>query len=143
MCAVAGVPIVGEMSGSSSTTCAVIDTFEEARGLELDDRLVSLQRGRFRPDELVRAMTVDGHRSLGWDEAGRIAVGARADLVAVSLDSVRTAGSAPDQVVMSATAFDVRDVIVDGQAVVTDGQHRLGDVGRLLRDAIDPLWATS
>jgi formiminoglutamate deiminase len=122
---------------------AVIDMFEEARGLELDDRLVSLQRGRFRPDELVRAMTVDGHRSLGWDEAGRIAVGARADLVAVSLDSVRTAGSAPDQVVMSATAFDVRDVIVDGQAVVTDGQHRLGDVGRLLREAIDPLWATS
>jgi hypothetical protein len=41
---------------------------------------------------------------------------------------------------MSATAADVRDVIVDDQVVVADGQHRLGDVGRLLREAIDPLW---
>ncbi len=56
---------------------------------------------------------------------------------------MRTAGSAPAQVVMSATAADVRDVIVDGQHVVTDGQHRLGDVARLLREAIDPLWAAS
>jgi formiminoglutamate deiminase len=119
---------------------AVIDLFEEARGLELDERLKTLQRGRFRPDELVRAMTADGHRSLGWPDAGRFEVGARADLVAVRLDSVRTAGSAPEQVVMSATAADVRDVIVDDQVVVADGQHRLGDVGRLLREAIDPLW---
>ena len=85
-------------------------------------------------------MTVDGHRSLGWPDAGRLEVGARADLVAVRLDSVRTAGSAPAQIVMSATAADVRDVIVDDQVVVADGQHRLGDVGRLLREAIDPLW---
>ena len=100
---------------------AVIDLFEEARGLELDDRLVSLRRGRFRPDELVRAMTSAGHRSLGWEDAGRLEVGARADLVAVRLDSVRTAGSSPAQAVMAATASDVRDVIVDGQQVVTDG----------------------
>lgn len=119
---------------------AVTDLFEEARGLELNDRLASLRRGRFRPDELVRAMTVSGHRSLGWPDAGRIEVGARADLVAVRRDSVRTAGSAAGQVVMSAGAPDVRDVVVDGQPVVTDGQHRLGDVGRLLAEAIDPLW---
>jgi formiminoglutamate deiminase len=120
---------------------AVIDMFEEARGLELDDRLVSLRRGRFRPSELVRSMTSAGHRSLGWADAGRLEVGARGDLVAVRLDSVRTAGCSPEQVVMAATAADVRDMIVDGQAVVTDGQHRLGDVGQLLREAIDPLWA--
>jgi formiminoglutamate deiminase len=120
----------------------VIDMFEEARGLEMDERLVSLQRGRFRPEELVRAMTSDGHASLGWPDAGRLEIGARADLVAVRLDSPRTAGSAPDQAVLSATASDVRDVIVEGEPVVTDGQHRLGDVGRMLRDAIDPLWAT-
>ena len=115
--------------------------FEEARGLELDERLATLQRGRFRPEQLVLAVTADGHRSLGWPDAGRLAVGARGDLVAVRLDSVRTAGSAPAQAVMAATAADVRDVIVDGQHVVTDGEHRLGDVGRLLREAIDPLWA--
>jgi formiminoglutamate deiminase len=119
---------------------AVIDLFEEARGLELNERLVSLQRGRFQPAELVRAMTSAGHESLGWPDAGRLEVGARADLVAVRLDSVRTAGSSPEQVVMSATASDVRDVIVDDQVIVSDGQHRLGDVGQLLRDAIEPLW---
>jgi hypothetical protein len=42
---------------------------------------------------------------------------------------------------MAATAADVRDVVVDGRPVVTDGQHRLGDVAQLLRAAIDPLWA--
>jgi formiminoglutamate deiminase len=120
---------------------AVIDMFEEARGIELDERLATLQRGRFRPAQLVRAATADGHRSLGWPDAGRLAVGARGDLVAVRLDSVRTAGCAPAQVVMAATAADVSDVIVDGQHVVTGGEHRLGDVGRLLRDAIEPLWA--
>jgi formiminoglutamate deiminase len=120
---------------------AVIDLFEEARGVELDERLDTLQRGHFQPAALVRAMTVDGHASLGWADGGRLEVGARADLVAVRLDSVRTAGAAREQVVMAATAADVRDVIVDGQPVVTDGQHRLGDVGRLLREAIDPLWA--
>ena len=53
------------------------------------------------------ALTVDGHRALGWPDAGRIAVGQRADLVAVRLDSPRTAGCAPAQLVMAAGAADV------------------------------------
>jgi ATP-dependent DNA ligase len=61
--------------------------------------------------------------------------------VAVRLDTVRSAGGSPTQAVMSAVAPDVRDVIVDGEAVVTDGVHRLGDVARLLRESIEPLWA--
>ena len=118
---------------------AVIDIFEEARGLEMHERLHSLQRGRFRPDELLAAAT--RHQSLGWDDAGRLEVGARADLVAVRLDSARTAGTPPDQVLMSATAADVDTVIVDGRTVVAGGRHRLGDVGSLLHKAIAPLWA--
>ena len=57
-----------------------------------------------RPSELVDALTWQGHAAIGWPEAGRIAVGAPADLVAVSTGSVRTAGSRADQVVFSATA---------------------------------------
>jgi cytosine/adenosine deaminase-related metal-dependent hydrolase len=53
---------------------------------------------------------------------------------------VRTAGADPDQILLAATAADVDTVIVDGKVVVLDGRHRLGDVGRLLHDAITPLW---
>ena len=120
---------------------AIIDLLEEARGLEMHERLESLQRGRFRPDELLSAAT--RHDSLGWPDAGRLEVGARADLVVLGLGSVRTAGSAPAQIMLSATAADVDTVIVDGRTVVAGGQHLLGDVGTLLRRAIEPFWETS
>jgi formiminoglutamate deiminase len=120
---------------------AVTDLLEEARALEMHERLDSLQRGRFRPQELLAAAT--RHESIGWDDAGRLEVGARADLVAVRLDSRRTAGSAPEQIMLSASAADVDTVIVDGRTVVVDGQHALGDVGALLQKAIQPLWGSS
>ena len=119
---------------------ALTDLLAEARLLETDQRLASGVRGCFRPAELVAALTADGHRALGWPDAGRIAPGARADLVTVRLDSPRTAGSAPGQVVLTASAADVHTVIIDGRVVVAGGQHVLGDVGRLLATAIEPLW---
>jgi formiminoglutamate deiminase len=119
---------------------AVIDLLEEARGLELHERLASHRRGSFSQSELVNALTGAGHASIGWPELGRIAVGSPADLVAVRLDSIRTAGSRPDQVVMSAIAADVDTVLVNGREVVRGGVHLLGDVAALLSAAITPLW---
>jgi cytosine/adenosine deaminase-related metal-dependent hydrolase len=119
------------------------DLLAEARLLEAHERLVTGERGRFRPAELVDALTADGHRALGWTDAGRLAPGMRADLVAVRLDSPRTAGCAPDQLVGAAAAADVHTVIVDGRVIVAEGRHVLGDVGRLLTDAIRPLWETA
>jgi formiminoglutamate deiminase len=118
---------------------AVVDLLEEARGLESHERLASLRRGRFTPQELVAAMTA--HASLGWADAGRLEAGARADLVAVRRDSVRTAGALPEQVSLAATAADVTTVVVDGIEVVTDGHHRLGDVAALMADAVDSVWS--
>ena len=120
---------------------AVVDLLAEAAALELDDRLASLQRGRFTPSALVDSLTWIGHASLGWPDAGRLAAGQRADLVAIRLDSARTAGVLPAQVVLAAAAADVDTVVVDGVEVVRDGRHRLGDVGQLLADAIEPLYA--
>ncbi len=120
---------------------AVIDLLEEARALEMHERLNGLQRGQFRPDELLSAATA--HDSLGWNGAGRLEVGARADLVAVRLDTPRTAGSAPEQIILSASGADVDTVIVDGRSVVAGGQHQLGNVGSLLQKAIEPLWESS
>lgn len=124
-----------------SDSHAVIDLFEEARAVELDERLAAQQRGTIPATRLLEAATADGHAALGWN-AGRIEAGARADLVAVDLSSVRTAGggASAENVVFAASAADVTDVIVDGRTVVTDRRHHL-DVGRALADAIGALWA--
>jgi cytosine/adenosine deaminase-related metal-dependent hydrolase len=123
-----------------SDSHAVVDLFTEARLLEGHERLRSGRRGRFAPADLVTALTQAGHAALGWPDAGRLAPGARADLVAVDLGSPRTAGAAPEQVVTVASAADVRSVVVDGRVVVDEGRHALGDVGRLLAEAVEPLW---
>ena len=130
----AGVPLC---LGSDQHVRA--DLLGEAQLLEAGARLVSGERGRFSPAELVDAVTAAGHRALGWPDAGRIAVGQRADLVAVRRDTVRTAGSTLDQLPLVATAADVATVVVDGRVVVEDGRHVLGDVGALLSQAIEAL----
>lgn len=117
---------------------AVVDTFEDARALEMHERLVTNDRGRFSPEELLDAAT--RHDTIGWPDAGRLEVGMRADVVAVRLDSRRTAGCLPEQVLLAATAEDITDVVADGAHVVTAGRHRLGDVGALLTEAITTLW---
>lgn len=130
-----GVPLV-----VGSDQHAVIDLLEEVRAVEMNERLASLQRGRIEVGSLVEALTSAGQRSIGWDDAGRLEVGARADLVAVRTDTVRTAGSALDQLVLVATAADVDTVMVDGSVIVQGGVHILGDVARSLAEAIAPLW---
>ncbi|MHB1612997.1 MAG: formimidoylglutamate deiminase [Actinomycetes bacterium] len=123
-----------------SDSHAVIDLLEEARGVELDERLATGSRGSFAPGPLVTALTADGHRALGWPDAGRLAPGAPADLVAIRMDSVRTAGADPSQVVFAATAADVHTVVVGGRELARDGRHRvLGEVGPLLAQAVHEL----
>jgi len=125
-----------------SDSHAVVDLLEEARGVEYAERLARRSRGHFTAEALLRAATSDGHTSLGWPDAGEIAPGARADLVTVSLDSVRTAGTAGEHAleaaVFAATAADVRDVVIGGRDVVRDGVHLLipdvpGELSRAIR----------
>ncbi len=101
--------------------------------------------GHWRPRRSWWPLTADGHRALGWDDAGRLEPGARADLVTVSLESVRLAGADPEQVlravVFAGTAADVTHVTVDGVDVVDEGRHCRLDVHRELADAITAAWA--
>jgi formiminoglutamate deiminase len=126
-----------------SDSHAVIDLLEEARALELDERLRSQQRGVHAAADLVSIATLNGHRSLGWDDAGAISVGLRADLVSLSLTSVRTAGAsaanAVETAIFAATAADVTDVIVDGHHVVADRRHVGIDVAAELAASIGEL----
>jgi len=133
--AAAGVALSVGSDGQS-----VIDLFEEARGIELDERLAAGRRGTFTAASLLDAATVAGHHALGWPDAGQLAVGMRADLVAVDLLSRRTAGAGAtaEAVVFAASASDITDVVVDGAVVARDRHHvRFGNGGTALRDAID------
>jgi formiminoglutamate deiminase len=110
-----------------SDSQAFIDLFEEARAIELDERLATGTRGLHRAHELLGAATIDGHAALGWPDAGRIEVGALADLVNVSLDTVRLRGTEPEHAVASlvfaGSAADVREVMVGGRWLVRDGER--------------------
>jgi formiminoglutamate deiminase len=122
-----------------SDSQAVIDLLEEARAVELDERLASGERGRHGAAELLGAATAGGYASLGLPGGGRIAPGALADLTTVALDSVRLAGTPPlDGVVFCAGAADVREVMVGGRRVVRDGAHVSIDVARELREVLAP-----
>jgi formiminoglutamate deiminase len=126
-----------------SDSHAIIDLFEEARAVELDERLATNVRGRHSAAALARAATANGHACLGWPEAGRIEVGAPADLVTVSLDSVRLAGTdadhALDAAVFAANAADVRHVVASGEVIVRDGCHTRLDVAGELRRTLAAL----
>ncbi|HEX7210735.1 MAG TPA: formimidoylglutamate deiminase [Propionibacteriaceae bacterium] len=118
---------------------AIIDPFEELRGLEMHERLATGERGRFTPGDLMVIASEAGYRSLGWPGGGRIADGAVADFVVVRSDSARTTGARPDQIGYAATAADIDQVVVAGQVIVREGQHRLGSPARLLAAALDQL----
>jgi len=133
--------LAGSRLSLGSDSQAVIDIFEEARRVELGERLASQRRGHFTAAELATAATVDGHACLGWPDAGEIVAGALADLVTVALDCPRLAGTMPDtaleSVIFAATAADVRNVVVGGRDVVREGRHQLiKDVPAALSAAI-------
>ncbi|MFD8672066.1 formimidoylglutamate deiminase [Streptomyces seoulensis] len=127
-----------------SDSHAVIDLLEEARAMELDERLRTRTRGHWTAAALLRAATEDGHAALGWQEAGAIEPGRLADFTTIALDSVRTAGPPPrlgaETAVFAASAADVRHTVVGGRQVVRDGAHTLvPDVPAALADAIGAL----
>ncbi len=103
---------------------AVIDVFEEARAVELDERLRTGVRGNHAAAALLGAATGNGYTSLGWPEGGQIATGALADLVSVRLDGPRLAGTrradALEAVVFAATREDIGAVIVGGRQLALD-----------------------
>ncbi|WP_069816224.1 formimidoylglutamate deiminase [Streptomyces sp. TP-A0874] len=127
-----------------SDSHAVIDLLEEARAMELNERLSSHTRGHWSAAQLLRAATADGHAALGRPEAGTLAPDAPADFTTIALDSVRTAGVPPrlgaEAAVFAATAADVRHTVVAGRQIVRDGAHTLvDDVPAALAEAIAAL----
>ncbi|WP_024758554.1 formimidoylglutamate deiminase [Streptomyces exfoliatus] len=127
-----------------SDSHAVIDLLEEARAMELNERLRTRTRGHWTAAALLRAATADGHAALGWPDAGTLEAGALADFTTIALDTVRTAGPVPrlaaETAVFAASAADVRHTVVAGRHVVRDGAHHsVPDVAAALADSIAAL----
>jgi len=101
----------------------IIDPFAEACQLENHERLGQMRRGVLTPTQLWSSLC--GHGSIGFPDAGALAPGMLADLVEIDLESLRTFGTLPHEVIMSARPADVRTVIVSGTPVVTDFHHPL------------------
>ena len=122
-----------------SDSHAVVDLFEEMRAVELDERLATRRRGHWTAGELLAAGTA--HESLGFDDAGTIAVGQRADLVTLDTASIRTAGTGADEAtaVFAASGPDVLRVLRDGVDVTVDP----AEVGAELDRVVRGLWEES
>lgn len=149
-----GIGPAGELRAAGAGLClgsdshAVIDLWEEARGVELDERLATGRRGGHDPVELLSDATSRGAESLGWAGGGRLDVGAPADFCTLDTSHPCLAGTfgpggvgAAAAAVFAGAAAAVTDVVVAGRRVVAGGEHlALGDVGAALAAAVEAAW---
>jgi cytosine/adenosine deaminase-related metal-dependent hydrolase len=89
-----------------------------------------------KPRDVFDAATLGGARHLGRDDLGRLAPGAKADIVVIDLRQVHY-GAVHDPikaVVECGSGRDVETVIVDGQLLVEGGTALRLDEAALLRE---------
>ncbi len=109
--------------GSDSN--AIIDLIQEARLLEMHERLAAQARLRLIDDEgrvgpvVLAAATTGGARALGRPELGRLAIGSPFDAAVVALDHPLLAGVAEpailDALLLAGTAEPIAQVWVGGR----------------------------
>ena len=133
-----GLGVAAELVAAGVRLClgsdsnAVIDLFEEARGVEMADRLRLERRGVHEPVELLEAAIAGGSAALGGD-GGRLSPGRPADFVLVDTGGATMAGVplTPEGMVASAGARDVAGVWVAGER--TGPVVRPGEAATLFR----------
>jgi len=96
---------------------------EELRWASVLCKVVARDVGAVTTAELFHAATVGGANALGRDDLGRLAPGAKADLVMVDMNhwAMRPGREPLRCLVFSAGERPVRHVFVDGRQVVADG----------------------
>jgi formimidoylglutamate deiminase len=110
-----------------------IDLFEDARLIEYHLRMTRLERvllaskdGQDLTQRLFAMTTKEGARSLCLP-VGELAIGRPADFVSIDLDDTSVAGGEPgallEQLLFSVERTAVREVFIQGEAIVRDGQH--------------------
>ncbi|MFT8356607.1 MAG: formimidoylglutamate deiminase [Bifidobacterium aquikefiri] len=109
-----------------SDECVCIDPFEEIRLLDAHERLASGNRDAFSPEELLNNLTAVGQAACGWKRSGLLREGYNADFIAIDMESLRTAGSSPESVPITAVGEDVSDVVINGRQIVQNKRHSSG-----------------
>ncbi len=100
-------------------------------------------------EQVFEAATLGGARSLGRDDLGRLAPGARADLIAIDLGRADTLRYGPvwdpiRSLVECGVGDDVSFVVTNGIVRMRDGRIPGADLGQLRRDAqqlASSVWA--
>lgn len=96
---------------------------EELRGASILCKVAARDVGAVTTAELFHAATIGGAAALGRDDLGRLAPGAKADLVMVDMNhwSMRPGREPLRCLIFSAGERPIRHVFVDGRQVVEDG----------------------
>ncbi len=117
---------------------AVVDLFEEARSLELNDRLRLERRGIHSPVDLLHSATTAGLEALGWGTHAPLGVGSPADFLSVATGTDQGTFEPSDGVgaLLFAGPLPVTDVVVGGRHVVKEGLNRNGQSRSGLASAI-------
>jgi cytosine/adenosine deaminase-related metal-dependent hydrolase len=97
---------------------------EELRNALYTSRIVAQDPFDLRTSDIFNAATLGGAKALGREDIGRLAEGAKADLVMVDLDrpSMKPMRDPVRSLIYVAADRAVRHVFVDGQQVVADGR---------------------
>src|SRR4051812_20040498 len=114
-----------------------LDIVAEMRYASLISRLVDKKYYGARADRVFNAATVWGAKALGRDDLGRLAPGAKADVVVLDLRTTRY-GPARDPInalVEYGCGADVDTVIVNGEVVIEAGRSTRIDDAELFRQA--------
>ena len=121
----AGVPVGLGVDGSASNDAG--NLVAEARQAMLLQR-VALGADAMSAREALEIATRGGADILGRPECGRIAVGARADIAIWDVSGIEAAGSWDPAALLLAGPTTVRDLVVEGRVVVSDGALKTIDL---------------
>jgi 5-methylthioadenosine/S-adenosylhomocysteine deaminase len=114
-----------------------LDIVSEMRYASLISRLVDRKASGARATDVFNAATIGGANALGRPDLGRLAPGAKADVVIINLRTTRY-GPVRDPInalVEYASGADVETVIVDGEVVVENGRSTRIDDDELFAQA--------
>jgi cytosine/adenosine deaminase-related metal-dependent hydrolase len=124
------------------------DLISEMRQASLMARFADGSYRVGKPRDVFDAATLGGARALGRDDIGRLAPGARADLLIVNLQSMQY-GAVRDPIkslVECGSAGDLETVVIDGRTLIDNGQSLVVDEAALLtqmQEAAERSWAAA